>query len=86
MVGTFWRVSAMATGPSVRVSAACQAATVSRGSAGRQTCRFGIVRSAATCSTGWWVGPSSPTKMESCVNTNVTGCSISAARRMAGRM
>ena len=32
-----------------------------------------MARSAARCSTGWWVGPSSPRPMESCVQTYVTG-------------
>ena len=31
------------------------------------TARPGIARSAARCSTGWWVGPSSPSATESCV-------------------
>ncbi len=33
----------------------------------------GIARSAARCSIGWWVGPSSPRPIESCVHTKVTG-------------
>ena len=33
-------------------------------SAGRNTSRLGIARSAARCSTGWWVGPSSPRPIE----------------------
>ena len=36
-----------------------------RASAGRITCRPGMARSEASCSTGWWVGPSSPTPTES---------------------
>ena len=61
------------------------AAAVSRPSAGRMTMRFGIVRIAARCSTGSCVGPSSPTKMLSCVNTHTHGRPMSADRRMAGR-
>ena len=38
---------------------------VSAGSAGRITSRFGIARNAATVSTGWCGGPSSPTPTES---------------------
>ena len=30
---------------------------------------FGIARSAASCSIGWWVGPSSPSPIESWVKT-----------------
>ena len=32
---------------------------------------FGIRRSVAVCSTGWWVGPSSPRPMESWVKTKI---------------
>ncbi len=39
----------------------------------------------ASCSTGWWVGPSSPTPIESCVKMWMTGISISAERRIAPR-
>ena len=42
-------------------------------------------RSAAACSTGWCVGPSSPTPMESCVSTYTTRSPMSADIRMAGR-
>ncbi len=45
-----------------------------------------MARSAARCSTGWWVGPSSPKPIESWVKTNTTGSRISAAIRIAGRM
>ena len=41
--------------------------TLTRASAGRITVRFGIARSAARCSIGWWVGPSSPRPIESWV-------------------
>ena len=66
-------------------SASCQHSTVSTASHGRNTSRFGIARSAARCSTGWWVGPSSPSPIESCVITWMTRSPISAARRIAGR-
>ena len=45
-----------------------------------------MARSAHRCSTGWWVGPSSPSPIESCVHTYVTGSPMSAASRTAGRM
>jgi len=38
-------------------------------SPGRITVRLGMDRRAATCSMGWWVGPSSPSPMLSWVNT-----------------
>ena len=81
----FWRQSAISVGPSLRSSASPHAAAVSRPSAGRTTSRLGIARSAARCSTGWCVGPSSPTKMQSCVNTHTTGSFMSADSRIAGR-
>ncbi len=59
---------------------------VSLASAGRKTRRPGMARSDATCSTGWWVGPSSPTPTESWVHAKTTFASASAARRTAGRM
>ena len=43
---------------------------VSLASAGRMTRSPGIARMAASCSTGWWVGPSSPSPTESWVQTN----------------
>ena len=82
----FCRVSESSVGPSWRVSAEAQAAAVSTPSAGRHTCRFGIARSAASCSTGWCVGPSSPRKIESWVKTNVARSLESAASRIGGRM
>ena len=66
--GMFWRLSTSAVGPSWSTMSA-HAAIVSLASAGRMTCRSGIARSVARCSTGWWVGPSSPTPTESWVNT-----------------
>ena len=53
-------------------SAQSQASSVSTASAGRNTSRFGMARSAARCSTGWCVGPSSPRPMESWVITWMT--------------
>jgi hypothetical protein len=44
-----------------------------------------MMRSDGTCSTDWWVGPSSPSPMESCVNTWITRSFIRAAMRMALR-
>ena len=45
--GSFWRVSASATGPSRRSTASAQAAAVSFASPGRTNHRFGIARRAA---------------------------------------
>jgi hypothetical protein len=63
-----------------------QAMAVSAVSAGRQTSRPGMVRRLAACSTLWWVGPSSPRPMLSCVKTWITRFFISAAMRMALRL
>ena len=67
--GTLWRVSKSAVGPSFLRRAAAQATAVSAPSQGRQTSMFGIRRRLAACSTGWCVGPSSPSPIESCVKT-----------------
>ncbi len=84
-VGSFCRDRARPTG-SARSSTHRHAHTVSLASAGRTTAKRGIARSDARCSIGWWVEPSSPSPMESCVQTKVTGRCMSAARRTAGRM
>ena len=84
--GMFWRVSAMPAGPAWRRSISSQTTAVSVASPGRTTVKFGIARSAASCSIGWWVGPSSPSATESCVQTKIDGMFISAARRTDGRM
>jgi len=76
---------AIAEGRAVWPSAISQASDASTASQGRNTRRFGIARSEATCSTGWWVGPSSPTPIESWVRTWITLRPISAASRIAGR-
>ena len=65
----FCRVSAMPLGPSGFSRIAFQAYAVSFASPGRTIARFGIARSAARCSIGWWVGPSSPRPIESWVQT-----------------
>ena len=83
--GTPWRVSTSTVGPSWS-TAARHAAAVSLASAGRITCRPGIARSVARCSTGWWVGPSSPTPTESWLKTNTTLAREIDARRTGGRM
>jgi hypothetical protein len=85
MIGTFWRVRRMATGPSVS-KVLRQAIEVSLASAGRITVRFGITRRAMKCSTGWWVGPSSPKPTESWVKIQATGMFIKAESLIAGRM
>ena len=43
----------------------------------------GTARNETSCSTGWWVGPSSPTPMESWVKMCRTGISMRAESRMA---
>ena len=58
--------------------AAYQAAIVSLASAGLNVLKFGNDLSIASCSIGSCVGPSSPTPIESCVNTNIVGIFISA--------
>jgi hypothetical protein len=60
-----------------------QASTTSFASAGRSVIRPGMARKDARCSTGWRVGPSSPTPMESWVKVWITGISISALKRIA---
>ena len=62
------------------------ASAVSFASAGRTQYMFGCARRIASCSTGWWVGPSSPSPIESCVKTKIDGISISDASRTAGFM
>ena len=64
---------------------AAQATADSVVSQGRQTSMLGIRRRLAVCSTGWWVGPSSPRPMESWVNTKIWRTFISAAMRRALR-
>ena len=81
----FWRLRIKAVGPSWW-TASTQAWIVSFPSAGRITWRPGIARSAARCSTGWCVGPSSPTPTESWVNTKQTFALDSDASRIAGFM
>jgi hypothetical protein len=49
------------------------------------TSRPGIARSDASCSTGWCVGPSSPTPIESCVKMLIVGISMIAESRIAPR-
>ena len=83
--GRFWRDRRIpAARPRVRIF--FQLSATSLASPGRMTSKPGIARKAAKCSMGWCVGPSSPTPIESCVQTNVEGIFISAARRTAGRM
>ena len=54
-------------------------------SPGRIVISAGIARSEARCSIGWWVGPSSPTPIESWVNMWTVGISISAPSRNGAR-
>jgi hypothetical protein len=48
--------------------------------------KTGIARSPASCSIGWWVGPSSPSPIESWVKTKIDRSFISAASRIDPRM
>jgi hypothetical protein len=82
--GRFWRVSASVVGVRVDFSATCQASAASTASAGLSTVWLGMARSAARCSTGWCVGPSSPSPIESCVMTKIERMPISEASRIAG--
>jgi hypothetical protein len=84
-VGRFWRLSASTDGVAVCDSAISQASAVSTASAGRKTSMLGVARSMARCSTGWCVGPSSPSPMLSWVITYCTGSPISAESRIDGR-
>ena len=63
-----------------------QASTTSVASDGRITVSFGIARIAARCSTGWCVGPSSPTATESWLKIQTGSIPISAESRIGGRM
>lgn len=66
-VGRSWRERMSEVGPSLRITDCTKAPAVSSASAGRITSMLGMTRSAETASTGWCVGPSSPTPIESCV-------------------
>ena len=66
-VGSAWRDSTRATGSCRSGMITRQASATSLASAGRMSMMPGMARSDASCSTGWWVGPSSPTPMESWV-------------------
>ena len=83
--GRFCRVRHSTEGVRSCFSAHSHASAVSTASAGRNTRRLGMARSAERCSTGWCVGPSSPRPIESCVITWTTRMPISAASRIAGR-
>ena len=63
-----------------------QATAVSLASAGRISRSWGIARSDARCSIGWWVGPSWPRPTESWVKEKISLYSDMAASRTAGRM
>ena len=78
-------MSSSATGPR-RVIATRHALAVSFASPGRITTRRGIARSDAACSTGWCVGPSSPTPMLSWVKTKIECSFMIDASRIDGRM
>merc|ERR1719149_305643 len=85
-LGTTWRESAKVVGRSVCSTPIWYAPAVSLPSAGRIMSIPGIARKDARCSMGWWVGPSSPTPMESWVITKRVGAPERAAMRMAERM
>ncbi len=84
-VGSACRDRNRATGSWRRGISQRHASATSLASAGRMSTRPGTARSEAICSTGWWVGPSSPTPMESWVKMWTTGSSISADKRIAPR-
>lgn len=68
-MGTPWRESAMTEGR-VRFSSATRyAPDTSFESHGRSVSTLGMLRSDSSISIGWWVGPSSPRPIESCVIT-----------------
>jgi len=69
MIGRFCRLRIRPAGRSAFSRIVRHATDVSFASAGRTTSRPGIARSAARCSIGWCVGPSSPSPIESCVHT-----------------
>jgi hypothetical protein len=85
-VATLCRVSTSSTGQSRVSTATFHATAVSFASQGRITMTFGIARRFASCSTGWCVGPSSPSAMLSWVKTWTTCRPISAASRIGGRI
>ena len=62
-------VRAITLGELLLSSAICQHSNVSIKSAGLKTFKFGIDLKLVNYSIGWWVGPSSPKPIESCVNT-----------------
>ena len=73
-------------GVSVWLIANCQASATSLAPAGRTTFKLGVARSIDSCSMGWWVGPSSPRPIESCVKTKIEGSRISADSLIAAFM
>src|SRR5699024_3517291 len=79
-VGKPWRVKTSTVGFVLDSSAKRHAAWVSLPSAGRMTDKLGIALREGNCSIGSCVGPSSPTAIESWVNTYVTGVCIKADR------
>jgi len=76
----------IADGRPVFRNAAAHAWAVSLASIGRITSSPGIARRLARCSIGWWVGPSSPTPIESWDHTKMVGIFCRAANRTAPRM
>ena len=81
--GNFCLLKANATGVSLDSIATFHAYAVSVESAGLKTWKFGIVLSIDSCSIGWWVGPSSPTPMLSCVSTYISGVFITELNLIA---
>ena len=68
-IGRFCRLRIKPAGRSLFFRICAQQAVVSFASIGRTTSRPGMVRRAERCSIGWWVGPSSPSPIESWVQT-----------------
>ena len=79
IVSTFCLVRISAVGFSVDSIANFHAAAISTASPWRITCIFGIDLNIANCSIGWWVGPSSPTAIESWDNGKIIGNFIKQA-------
>ena len=68
------------------LSATSHDSDVSIVSQGLNTIKFGVDLNMDRCSMGWCVGPSSPSPIESCVNTYITLTPIRADNLMPARI
>ena len=75
----------MVEGVSLLSSAISHDSAVSIVSAGLNTSILGVALNMAKCSIGWWVGPSSPNPILSCVITYITLIFISEESLIAPR-